>query len=651
MLKRLVHVITVLVAPLALGCALVAGALGVQNLESDYPTFSYAYSALGMCALALVIAPRSWCLSMFAESRKVGVCICLIAAAMLMYRLIPQAPQYHPTMQSATVLNWGAALACCILGMLIWDSQRGTDYSRALFQRADWWLALACTVVALAVRLMEPPGAAADEAIVFGDTFQWLPGQVLPPLWGFTTAGVAHLLNYFVFHLMRATSGLIDPFELSKIIPAFMGALSVGATYLLVRVFAARHVAVAAGLILVMMGWHWLNSRFNYVYPHDLANIAVGALCAVVAFETRRAAPAFLAGIIIAYTIVLQKIGLMLAPFIIYLFCDYLLKPGRGTRKGVCAIAATIVVAVIVAYLPVWVGTSNEEMNQNLATAIAQRKNGFTTDIKDEALKMSGILVDAFYQLQVKMFDIPRHVWRDKAPILDPLSSIFFSIGVVFALIYGFRTRECRLQLAGLLIFMLPMALSFPLNSEGTHGLARRMVGATFFVAWIASYGARVVATRLVAAPRVPLVSVVLGLAVMSTNLFHLHTAHRDIKRTTWVADEGGARAAMTRACRAFARIGYTTVVLNEFNTTINGMNRDLPHLHVAINLEQLRQMLTQLNDRWVVVVIPSGMNTEHAPRNVQALTDLIPPHEWIFGPVDFTGFPMLRYVIRPPTR
>ena len=651
MLKRLLHQILDFVGLICIGLALVALFLGVSALESDSPPILYAYSLLLGGALILITTPRSWCLSMFARTRNLGMSLCLLTAFFFLMWLIPDALGRSTAMKNATLLKWGGAIVCFLVAALVWDSHRSQS-QRTLFSRADWMLAMAFTVIALVLRLMVSPSAAVDEMMIFSGMQYELLNKGQPTLWGFQH-DIAHLFSYITFVVTQSLSNLIDPFLLTKIIVSFMGSISVGAFYLLVRIYAARYVAVTAAAILVMMGWHWINSRFNYVYPHDMANIALGSLCAVAAFETRRAAPAFLTGLVIAYTILLQKIGLMLTPFVLFLFVEHYVSSGRGSRKGVCITAVIIVAAALLTCLPAIIGSRNENINQNIIQAMAaqEQRQGLMVEITDLALKIGSMVVDSFYQLQVQMFDISRHVWRPGEPILDPLSSVLFSVGMVFAMLYALRKRECRLQLAGLLIFILPMALSYPLNSEGPHGLARRMIGASFFVAWIASYGAEVLASRLVSSTNVARVSVMLGSVIIAINLFHLGTSHWDLKKSIWNnGDEGGARAAMIKASREFARTGYKTVVLNEHNTTINGMNVDLPNLHIALNLQELRHMITSPHNTWLVVIIPSGMNSGAAPDNVQQLADIIPANEWIFGPVDITGIPMLRYAPRPPT-
>jgi hypothetical protein len=647
-LKRLLNQLPNFIGPTFIGLALIALFLGVTALESDNPPLLYAYSLLLGGALVLIAMPRSWCLSMFAATRNLGVTLCLLAAGFFLVWLIPDAPALYAHMQNATLLKWGGAILCLFVAALVRDLQRSQS-QRRLFSPADWLLAVVFTVIALALRLMAPPSAAVDETMVFSEMQYRLLNQKPMLLWGFSTVGVLHLLHYITFLVTQSLSNLIDPFALTKIIVSSMGSISVGALYLLVRIYAARYVAVTAASILVMMGWHWINSRFNYVYPHDMANIALGSLCAVAAFETRRATPAFLTGLVIAYTILLQKIGLMLTPFVLFLFVDHYVSSGRGSRKNVCITAAIIVASALLVYFPALTGASNEGANSNIQLAMTVRWQGLVAGITNEALKMVFVLFDSFYQLQVQMFDIPRHLWRNGEPILDPMSSVLFSVGMVFAVVHVFRKRECRMQLAGLLIFMLPMALSYPLNSESPHGLARRMIGSSFFVAWIASYGAEVLASRLVSSISVARVCVMLGSIVMAINLFHLRSTNWHLKRSIWTSDEGGSRAAMIKASREFARVGYKTVVLDGHYTAINDMNFDLPNLHIAPNLQELRQMITTPRDRWLVVILPSGLNSAAAPDNIQQLADIIPPSEWVFGPADINRIPMLRYAIRPP--
>jgi len=605
---------------------------------------------IGLGALAIMVLPRAWSMSMLGASRPLGASMCALLTIFFLWWLTPDAPIRLIPYQNATMLKWAGALTCMVLGGIIWDSKRDGESRKPIFDGIDWALAGAFFALAVVLRLMFPSGAAVDEGIHFQEMQDRLRNVELPPLWGFAgSGGYPHLLHRLILNLSEFLRPVVDPFLLEKILASSMGAVSVGALFLAARVLGERHVAIAAGLILSMMGWHWINSRFIYVYPHDLANISLGTLCALLAFERRSATAAILVGVIIAYTSVLQKIGLMTGPFVLVVFADYFLFSGRASRTRTVRVAGLILVAGLLAYWPVFAGTRDEQMNPNVALAMSERGVGFAGSIMREFSKVCVMTLDAFYQLQIQMHDIPRHIWRGGKPILDPVCSVLFSIGLIGASLRLFRSRECRLQLAGLLVFILPMALSFPINSEGPHGLSRRMVGASFFVAWLSAGGAAIVASRLMSARHLARLTISLGALVLITNLFELYAGHRALTKTLWYSDQGGARAAMIAVTREFASNGYHVIVLNEHNTTINGANTDLPNLRIALNLEELRQMALAQRGTWLVVVIPSGSGTEYGAGTVQALADIVPTSEWIFGPPDLQGVPMLRYAIVRP--
>lgn len=616
---------------------------GIWLLESTSRRYELAYSLLAVGVGAVIFLPK-WCnLASILTSGLLGVVACLILAVVCQWRIYGDVLANPNGNFDRIILAWSISLICVALASRIHDASRNAKEGARLFQRSDLFLALGLGAIAFAVRLLGYTSAAVDEVILFSEMTYFDLREDMP-YWRITGTGYPVLIHRIIYLLSRFLDPIIDKFNLYKSLAALMGAVSIGAWYLVIRVYAPRYIALSASTALLFLGWHWVNSRFAYIYPYDMANLAIGTLCAVIAFERRRYLPAVLVGFIITYSFLLKKFGVMMIPFFIYIFLDYLITSKRGERKRIVWVAVAIMGAAVFAYIPMVMGNFEEVDSPLVARAIADRVKRLPEFNLTPITAFFAIFLDAFRQLQIETYDIFRHIFRLHKPILDPMLSLLFSVGLLFALLKACQRRECRLQVVGLFLFIMAMVISFPLDSLEPRGLSRRMVGASFFVAWIAASGAEVLASRLVQLRYVAGATFMLCFVSLMINFYYLRAYYMAPDPEAWYRDYGGARANMLQFSRRMARKGLSVVVLNDHVSSIQAGNHDMPDLKIAQSVDEIRSMVRSKGRRWYVIVVPWGVYTQISPQVVEQLTDLAPLNAWIPGPVDLQDIPTLRY-------
>lgn len=616
---------------------------GTWLLESTSGQYGLAYSLLAVGVGAVIFLPK-WCnLTGILTPGLQGVVAYLIIAVVCQLGIYIYIGIDPIKSFDRILLAWGGSLICVALASRIYDAFRNIEERARLFHRSDWFLALGLSALALAVRLLGDTSAAVDEVIHFSEmTYFYLREDM--PYWRSTGTGYPFLVHRILYLLSGFLDPIIDKFDLYKSLAALMGAVSIGAWYLVIRVYAPRYIALSASTALLFLGWHWVNSRLVYLYSYDMANLAIGTLCAVIAFEKRRYLPAVLAGFIITYSFLLKKFGVMMIPFFIYIFLDYLITSKRGERKGIILVAVAIMGAAVFAYIPMAMGNFEEMDSPRVALAIAARAQRLAGMNLTPITAFFAILLDAFRQLQIETYDAVRHITRIHKPILDPMLSLLFSVGLLFALLKACQRRECRLQVVGFFLFIMAMVISFPLDSLEPRGLSRRMVGASFFVAWIAASGAEVLASRLVQLRYVAGATFMLCFVSFMINFYYLRAYYMKPDPEVWYQDYGGARANMLQFSRRMARKGLSVVVLNDHVSSIQAGNHDLPDLKIAQSVDEIRSMVRSKGRRWYLIVLPWGTFGNVSPQVVEQLTDLAPLNAWIPGPVDLQDIPMLRY-------
>lgn len=629
--------------------ALVAALLHGIFLMVGQPTISLVNAGwVAGGAIALALLPKSFSITRLFHSGWIGV-----FAAVGFGAAYVQLAALNITMTSLnqnhniTLLNWGLGLLALYIAACIRDYSRQQEESNSLFEKRDWLIALSLTVAAAVGRSLGDQSAAIDELMHYSE-MQYLLKTPNVPLIGTFSTGYPNLTHRLVFILSKFLFNYFDSFQLEKLLSVSIAGASVGLWYLVVRIFAPLHIALSASIMLLLLGWHWLNSRFLYLYPHDLGVIALGVLLTFVTFKQKQWRTAVATGFLLIYAFILQKCSIMLFPFVAYVALDSLLFSRRQERLQVLKITAVIIFASAFAYVPVFYGFGGTFSSPRVGLAIAAHDRLAQHGLDKLTVFPFGFK-DAFSQFYGTMHDISRHVFRGGGPLLDPILASVFSVGAALALGRIFKERASRFQLFGLIAFIIPMIITFPLDSEGPFGLSRRMMGASFFVVWIGAIGADCIAKRI-ANPRFnALVTICLAILSMIINGYHIKASYLQREALSWYFDYGGARAAMLNIAHDFARRGTHVFIYNAGTTAVADNSTDLPKLHYHSTLETLRQNVLELKGQgWGVVIIPWGQYSQIAPDVAEQLSDLVPINTWQMGPPDPQGLPIFRYGFTP---
>ncbi len=452
--------------------------------------------------------------------------------------------------------------------------------------------------------------------------------------------------------LSQAVAPLVDPVSLQKCISLACAALSVTFWYVVVRVRSGASTALYGSILLVFFGWHWINSGFIYAYPPDLALVSFGIMACVVALRCRSFVWAALAGCAIGATIWLQKVGVLLAPVVCYLFLESLISATPQERRRLFGLLAVSAAGAIVCCGPFLLQMLNGRNMMPLHELAARnRAEVFAKAGLTRATAIVFMFEDAFRQLQRVTHDFPRHIFRMHAPILDPVFSILFSVGFVGCVFSLRRSAVARFCLLGLFLFVLPMAVSFPLN-DASRGLARRMLGISLFLAWIGALGAEIVARKLATPQRAHRVATVLCLLSAATNIWFFNTRFTPQHAGDSYAPTGGglqSRAMIDLALEAELR-RIPAVALEGHHATLLGMPdssvRKLSTLTAVATVDEVRPALAKNPGVVQLVIIPwdSKANPRDSRAVVEALADIVPPYLWIPGREDYDGIPMVRY-------
>jgi hypothetical protein len=482
-----------------------------------------------------------------------------------------------------------------------------------------------------------------DEHEVFREIMSRYPDSAGAP-WELSSTRFPFLIHDAILAVATMLRPAIDPLDTAKLTVIGAASLSVAGWYLTVRVFGSRVLASSAATLLLFVGLHWVNSRFLYLYPFDMASLSVGILCLVLAFERRLLFPAVVAGTTLAFALTFRRIGLMMVPLFGYMCLDYFTVIGQTERKRVVGLTLALITSAAFAYAPMTLDELSLKNFGRISEAIGAQEQRLAAFGLTRCEAVAVILGDAVRQLFVQGHDIQRHLLRPKGALLDPVFSLLLAIGAVLSLLSARRQRSSRFQLIGLFLCVLPMALSFPLDSSEPHGLARRMSCASFFLAWIAAGGAIGLAGRVLRGWAAATMVVGLCLTSLGINLYYLKTHYISPAPETWHYDYGGSRAALLRFVRNAASRGVKVIVLNHPFLGAQQAHFDLPWLFEANNSAEVRAQLTVPFDGTRMVVIPSPYVTGSPKVIYQQLEDLVPPVSWSDGPPDMQGIPLYSY-------
>jgi hypothetical protein len=648
MLKSAVNILKVLTTTVIIVLAGYYLFEGIRLLETGSLNYSHAYMLIAGAVTVLVLLPSSCSLSMLSNHKGLLCLLCLLGSAILQYITLRRLHTAGGHASAFLIPFWLASLALMALAGIIFDRKRYASDTGCLFQGFDWLIALALSLFSFYVRMASPMSMAVDEGIVFSEVLS-IPLAPEATPWGLTATAYPLILHRAVLFIISLLSPLFDSFAVTKALVAGMGGISVGAWFLTVRVFTPRPIALSAATFLIFLGWHWLNSRFAYLYPYDLAFFSISALASIVALHYQRAGAAIIAGIVMGFSLLMQKFGVFLIPFIGLICLDYLCTAPRTERKRIVILGTLILVSAAFCYLPFLV--ANE-------WRLEIPRFSHARDTRPALLKQLGMTEsqaffemwkDAFRQLQIRMNDIPRHMFRVHKPLLDPVFSGLFSIGLLSAIVRFARDRSSRIQIFGLLTFIAPMVVSFPLDSAGAQGMARRLLGVSFFAAWIAASGAVVLSSRIVGIKHIGKLCLCFALCSLMTNWFYLKTEYEKMPAMTWFFDYGGKRAALMTLAESLLRQDLPVMILDESASSIMAPAQYIRKIKVAVSLEALRQEITSTRGIWNAVIVPWESVMSPSSSMATQLSDLIPPHAWLSTSQDNHGIPMFAYAIVPP--
>lgn len=547
---------------------------------------------------------------------------------------------------------WGTvAVSLLMIGLAL----QGRGYSGATRlneggSRKDILIAFGLFVLALGLRLLGPVTGAADEILIFGEMIN-LHRFPAEEFWDTSTTSNPYFVHWLVYLLWGVIKDSIDAFPLDKFITTFFASLSIPIWFFTVKYLCNRRIALTAALLLTVFGWHWVNSRFLYVYPYEFAVISSATLCAVLAFGRGNFVAAVALGLLWTFAILAKKISIMILPFTGYLFLDFLLVRPTVSRKRVLATFAAVVAVVVVSYLPFYyadgafsgpAGSTDRFFRYNQAREARQmslKSLGFTP-----IGAYIHVFKDAIRQFFVESSDAFRHYFRPAGPLLDPVLAIVGVLGFAYAVLLSFWKRECRVALVGLFVFVLPMVMSFPLDSQEMHGVSRRMMGSTFFIVLLGALGADLLSAPLKRFIPRWIIPALVCVASAGFNLYYYKTEYLTQRTAVWFTDHGLRRAALVMAARNAARDSAAVLVVEHPTYEAPDAIQDLPNIRYVPSRPELRTALLQIKSGRVTVIIPGDADEYGFPVDdvTKEFTDIIPPMSWVAGPKSPRGYPLI---------
>lgn len=648
MVRAVVNLCKALIYAACIVAALYSLWRGITMLDSGNNDYRKAYGLLTGASAILVLLPKYFCLTALTQRRVLLALISIAAGTACLGSLNWRLYYVGPTWSLHLIPLWLSATVLLVFSAYAFDSRRRSIHPSALFDRRDWALATGFFVVSWSARLLSPMSMAVDEGIHISEMFAFSWHTELSP-WEAASTGYPWILHRLIYLVVTFLSPFCAPFLTVKTIVAGMGGLSVGVCFLIVRVFSSRTTAATASTLLVLLGWHWLNSRFAYVYPYDLAVISIAILSLLVAFERGGIGPSVVAGTAISLAVIFQKCGVFLVPFFSLLCLEYLITAKRGRRRHVLLVACFVVAAALYTYSPFLVANRGLPESPRFELARSTKATLLKNYGMTETQAFFEMWRDAFRQLQIKTHDIARHVFRPQKPLLDPIFSALFFIGLVAAIARFARNRERRLQLYGLLIFIGPMVVSFPLDSLEPQGLARRLVATSFFVAWIAASGAALLSARLVQPSNQAKTCLGLALGSLLLNFYYLKTQYEEMPWDTWHFDYGGKRAALMTLAERLTIEGSPAIVFDEPSSSIKEATKGRSQFKFVHSRAEVRNLLPKAGDRWHALIVPWSEMIGTPSSLVTELSDVIAPNSWRIGANDNKGIPTFGYTIVPP--
>jgi hypothetical protein len=552
-------------------------------------------------------------------------------------------------------------MGCFVLIFAAWQQLRKRPTTH--MDPTDSWLACSVFLVALALRSWN---VVTRSPIAIEDEFQHFSAILSPG--GYININPLATLNSFpcfyywaVSYLYRPFYAVVDLFVFQKVLVAVAGAASVSLWYVIIRLFHTRSVALVFASLLSFLGWHWLNSRLLYCYPYDLAFVAAGCLCALLSIRGRSVFCAMLAGLFCALTLVFQKSGVLVCPLVAYIFLDALVRSDKDRRREILLYGMVWGLSIAFFYMPFImfaVSPSNPE-------GLLPRQSGILANRSAE-LARAGVgqleavrrmVADLFLQLQYLEYDHVRHLFRINGPILDPVLSGLFFLGLVKVIFSSVKDAGARLCLIGFTLFTLPMIISFPVDSGLGHGLSRRFLCSAPFVTWMAALGASLLVKRTLPERLHTRAFIILCCASAYGNFFYFMKDYVGPKNPSDIAihkDLAIQRSSSTLLLRSLAKSGFRVVYYWDSRPQANALTtkdlrsatHDLPNIVHVTSIEELRSQIATGGTAPLFVVVPAStaiMDKFYQDIPAQ-LSDLVPSHLWMPGAPDTRMVPTSWY-------
>ncbi len=635
--------------------------IGIDQLNSltDQIFRAYMFLTIGSCALIFLPAQAR-----LATPPLTLYFILLLAASICVsmqnniFQILQRAA---PIAWERFSSQWLISIASFITIFVAWQKLRKRDAQR--IERVDILCASAVLLVAFAVRawsvVTRSPIGIEDEVQVFSAVLSTGGYVNINPLT--TLNAFPAFYHWVISYIYSPFYDVVDLFVFQKILVALAGAASISLWYMILLHFRGRSAALVASSLLCFLGWHWLNSRFLYCYPYDLAFSAAGILCSLIALRNQSVFHAMLSGMFCALTLVFQKAGVMVCPLIAYIFLEALIRRDKIQRREKLLLASIWILSIVFFYMPFivyGVSPSNPEglfprQSGVLATRAAELVRLRIGEF--EALRL--MVIDLFLQLQRLEFDHVRHLFRLHGPILDPVLSGLFFLGLVKVVVSTLKDSGARICLVGFIVFSLPMIISFPIDSGSEHGLSRRFLGSSPFVAWMGAVGADLLVRRFLA-PRFHAAALVL-LCCLSAygNFFYLMRDYLGANNPADISahkDLAIQRSSSALLVRNLAKSGFRVVyywdsrpLAGALSTKgLRSLTQDLPNVIHVDTIEELRNQILLSKSAPQFVVIPAAtafMDKLYQDMPTQ-IGDIIPSHVWMPGPTDTRMIPTSWY-------
>ena len=647
---------------LAIILSVCAICVGIYLLEGDYTNLWWAYLPLILGSGYLVSLPNSTRAIATRPLLKTILTAGAAASLALLVLTLRMLLSNKPIDWSNFMLHWLGSVLCLVMAFASWQGLRRKN--SCPFEKSDLRIALGTFVMAFICRswmvVTRSPIAIEDEIGVFSGGASPTVTALISPI---STLGSFPALYYWLMQTLYIPfQPFIDYYAFHKVSVAAAGAISIAAWYLVIRFYNSQIVGVCFAILLSFLGWHWLNTRFIYSYPYDLALISIGTLFILMSIKRESVFLAMTAGLASFLTLLFEKIGIVIFPFIAYILMDHAVsRRSKEERKKLLLLGAVWIGTAAFLYVPFFMyGTnaSNPERILHRHTGIlANQAKYFAESGVSQFDAIWQMICEVLWQLQDCEFDQVRHLLKLKGPILDPVLSALFFLGLIQTVMTLHRSQESRLCLVGFGLFALPMIISFPMDSVGNHGVSHRFIGCSLFVTWMGARGAQLIAQRLVSSANHRRCMIGLCVASGFINVYFLFSHYLGSHNPRLIAghkDLGIQRSSILSTVRSLAASGYA--VLSYWNPrslpegwALDGIQfatGDFWNVVHINSVEVLRSKIISSAGSPLFVVVPAanaflGKSYQDIPQQLQ---DLIPQYLWMPGPIDQHGSPTCWY-------